>query len=192
MSAPAGRCGFVLDPADAGVDLEERNFDLDDWYETIEAVCCCRESWADSDGGRCRWHATVEGKSDLRLSDLSANRRLDGAFLVEADLFDADLSGADLRDADLSGADLRNADLSKVDCAGLEIEDAGEIRVSSRTRVGSGVPLRSGFRHRPFGFDNAPYWDRRARGYERLRKVFHTDYCNCLPVVRRDGPANHR
>jgi hypothetical protein len=59
-----------------------------------------------------------------------------------------------------------------VDCAGLEIEDASEVRVSSRTQVGSGVPLRSGFRHRPFGFDNAPYWDTRARGYERLRKVF--------------------
>jgi len=21
---------------------------------------------------------------------------------------------------------------------------------------------------------------------------YHTDYCNCVPVVRRHGPANHR
>ena len=185
MSVPAGRCGFVLDPEGAGVDLEEFPIirDLDDWYGHTEAVCCCRESWARSDAGRCRWHATVEGKADL--PDSSTDRRLDSAFLVEADLRNADLSGAnfpwadlsgaDLPDADLSGADLRNANLSKVDCAGLEIEDAGEIRVSSRTRVGSAVPLRSGFRHRPFRFDKfdtAPYWDRRARGYERLRTVF--------------------
>lgn len=178
MSAPAGRCGFVLDPEDAGVDLEDSGYDdLDDWYENNEAVCCCRESWAGSDTGRCRWHATVEGKADLDLPEWSADRRLDGAFLVEADLPWADLSGADipsadLHETDLSEADLRGADLSKVDCAGLEIEDAGEVRVSSRTRVGSGVPLRSGFRHRPFEFGNAPYWDARARGYERLRKVF--------------------
>jgi uncharacterized protein YjbI with pentapeptide repeats len=98
MSAPAGRCGFVLDSADAGADLEEITVIdyLDEWYEWTEAVCCCRKSWAASDAGRCRWHATVEGKSGLDSPELPADRRLDGAFLVEADLGRADLSGADL------------------------------------------------------------------------------------------------
>ena len=129
-------------------------------------------SWAESDTGRCWWHATVEGKWDLGLPESSADRRLDGAFLVEADLFDADLSGANLRRADLSGADLDGADLFKIECANLDIEDVSEVSVTSRTRISRRIPLRSGFRHRPFRGESPSHWDGRARGYEKLRKVF--------------------
>jgi len=172
MSSPAGRCGFVLGPADAGVDLEGYpSLHNHKWYAATKAVCCCRESWAESDAGRCWWHAEVEEKS--RSGPWPSDRRLDGAFLVEADFKGSDFSGADLGDADLSDTTLDGADLFKIECANLEIEDVSEVSVTSRTRISRRIPVRSGFRHRPTVPDgSSEHWDGRARGYERLRKVF--------------------
>lgn len=135
MAAPEGRCGFVLEPEEIGVVLGGYPFyNRDIWYEEEEAVCCWRESWEDSESGRCWWHAEVEGKSREERPDISGDLgRLDGAFLRNVDFWNADLSGANLRGADLraflygtnlSEANLRDADLSRAYLRGADLSEA--------------------------------------------------------------------
>lgn len=128
-------------------------------------------------------HADLAVRIDLPRANLS-HADLSGADLQSVDLsraklWNADLSGANLPHADLSEANLRSTNLFKIDVNSLQIDDIGDVTVDSRTKVSSRIPLRSGFRHVSSllveDLDvrwQATMWDGRARGYERLRRIF--------------------
>lgn len=134
------RCGYVVRPADAGLDSAYGDLDDEWWYERGGFVCCWREPWRGT--GRCVWHADVEDKpvEALRRSRKPVAERLDGARLVGVTASDellfarCDLLGVDFSDADLSrGANRRPHRLR----AGLRVRGPRRgVRLGRDSRVG--------------------------------------------------------
>lgn len=134
---PEGRCGFVLDPDSAGVEIDQfwgiRN--MDDWYADTCGACCLRPIWGTS--GRCIWHAEVENKPTRELVESRTgnaenfagsflhNSAINGEISFEScSLHSANLVDAELEHVNLKNADLTNSNLKEVSLLAAKLQKA--------------------------------------------------------------------
>lgn len=119
-------CGFTLTPSFASrrSGIEEsiewneyvaNAFGVEAWHKEMQAVCCCRPTWADT--GKCIWHADIDEKPVDALLETQGppGERVDGALLNDVFLeagYGQDISFAGRT---LVGVDFTNTNLVKVD-----------------------------------------------------------------------------
>lgn len=160
-----------------------------------DAICDNTDFSSANLSGADIWEIQYIHDVDFRNADMT-NADLGYLWLNSSNFEGADLSGANFESASLRGTNFKGANMSKTNLRSsylqkanfedIKIDDPSNVHVNSKTDITYSVRsvlnifkdfklqhlYWSGFRHSPIFSRYTWRWDRRARGYERLRQVF--------------------